>query len=484
MNKIEKANKYIAENKHSVKSRPLYHFAPPIGWMNDPNGFSYYNNEYHYFYQYYPYGTFWGDMHWGHAVSADLISWEHRSVAMANDRLYDMSGCFSGSAVEKDGELYLMYTGHLDPNLRFDSVPEQVVQQQCLAKYTVDGKVEKLDEINPVIGKKELPQGYQIRDFRDPKMYFHQGLYYVVLAARNEEGRGSILLYSSEDIENWHFVADIYSRPATDNILFECPDLFSLGGKDFLVLSLMPCSEKYKDIVANEVEYVMGWLDYEKGVFHEESRGMLDGGNSFYAPQTTVDKEGKRILIGWASNWSMQNSPHLREFGYNGMATIPRQMDFVAGKLVQKPVESLHHYEKIRNSFSAMELCGKFIFEKDFPSQRIHIEIMEPSSAFIVYVQDKSVSSFRFVFNPKGSLLSIESAYERFVDRELTFDYGSEVEIDIYIDNHLVELYLNGVPFTSVCYDSGECEGVTLESIAKIKVDSLVQYEISDVKIE
>ena len=104
---LDKANEYIKNNSINKKYYPEINFAAPIGWINDPNGVSLYNDELHLFYQHYPYESVWGPMHWGHAKSKDGLNWEHLPVAITPDKDYDKDGCFSGSAIEKDGVLYL-----------------------------------------------------------------------------------------------------------------------------------------------------------------------------------------------------------------------------------------------------------------------------------------------------------------------------------------------------------------------------------------
>ena len=120
-----RANSYIARNSGTVvqRYRHSYHVMPEIGWCNDPNGFAYYDGKIHLFYQYNPYSAGWDTMHWGHVTSRDFIKWEYQPVELAPDMPYDDCGCFSGSAIEKDGMLYLMYTG----------VNAEGLQQQCLA---------------------------------------------------------------------------------------------------------------------------------------------------------------------------------------------------------------------------------------------------------------------------------------------------------------------------------------------------------------
>ena len=168
------------EKMISAQERPAFHLSARTGWMNDPNGFSWYDGKYHMFYQYHPYDSHWGPMHWGHAVSRDLLHWEYLPASLAPDELYDKDGCFSGSAATlDDGRHLLMYTGVVKEHLITGETRE--IQTQCLA--VGDGiDYEKYGK-NPVINSGNLPEGGSKYDFRDPKMW------------RKEDG---CLLYTSD----------------------------------------------------------------------------------------------------------------------------------------------------------------------------------------------------------------------------------------------------------------------------------------------
>lgn len=174
--KLKQAQKYIDSIKDEValsKYRQGYHFMAPASWINDPNGFIQYKGKYHLFYQYNPYGATWSAMHWGHAESDDLIKWSHLPIALAPSEVYDddnNGGCFSGSAVDNDGILTLMYTGTTNNE-------EGTVQVQCIATSDDGVNFEKF-EGNPVI----LPNFIEgNRDFRDPKVWKEGELWYVVI---------------------------------------------------------------------------------------------------------------------------------------------------------------------------------------------------------------------------------------------------------------------------------------------------------------
>lgn len=166
---LDKAREYEAGKKEQIPSEQkcVFHLTPPVGWINDPNGFSRYQGEYHLFYQYYPYGTSWGPMHWGHQKTKDFIKWELVPCALAPDTEYDGQGCFSGSAVEHDGKHILMYTSVYD-RLQEDGT-HKIRQTQSIA--IGDGvNYEKLS-CNPVIKSDALPEGSSVVDFRDPRIW-------------------------------------------------------------------------------------------------------------------------------------------------------------------------------------------------------------------------------------------------------------------------------------------------------------------------
>ena len=166
MDKLKKANDYREKNKVDYKELPEFHVAPQVGWINDPNGFSYYEGMVHLFYQFHPYSKEWGPMHWGHCVSSDLIKWEYYPVALAPDMKYDMDGCFSGSAIETDEGHMLVYTGVTHEE---NDGKKNEYQNQCVALG--DGKSYKKIENNPAINGEIMPQNFSREHFRDPKVW-------------------------------------------------------------------------------------------------------------------------------------------------------------------------------------------------------------------------------------------------------------------------------------------------------------------------
>lgn len=312
------------------------HLKAPGGWINDPNGFIYYKGEYHLFYQYFPYAPRWGTMHWGHAVSRDLVHWEHKGVALFPTIRADQNGCFSGSAIEHNGTLYLVYTGvryeAADPENIHRSLDEQFVSTQLMLSspdgYFFDnwkGKREIIPPItDPAIGHR--------RNTRDPKIWRGNDAWYLILGSTIENQRGTVLFYRSDDLQHWVYVNRALLPPGM-GWMCECPDYFDLHaarparstGLNDLTTATTPISPTASTPslsipssvdAAKDNGQVLLCSAMEEGketalacrVMFEESTctltftdtvQLLDYGLDLYAPQTCLDADGNRIMIAW-----------------------------------------------------------------------------------------------------------------------------------------------------------------------------------------
>ncbi len=242
-------------------------------------------------------------MHWGHAVSADLVRYEHRPVALAPREPYELpNGCYSGSAVDDDGTLTLIYTA---------AGREPIRQTQCIATSADGLRFEKCDA-NPVIPAPP-PQG-DPGDFRDPKVWRHDGAWWMVVGSRHGE-LGNVLLYRSDDLRAWEYVSVVCQSDGRGGSMWECPDLFPLGDRHALVIS--PCGVEPRKSVT-----MVGEFDYATGRFTPERQMDTDYGPGFYAPQSFIDARGRRVMFGWmTATWG--TSPG-RAYGWAGALTLPR----------------------------------------------------------------------------------------------------------------------------------------------------------------
>ncbi len=314
--------------KYSVQKndpyRLAYHMMPPKGWMNDPNGLIQFKGVYHMFYQYHPYSTEPVLMHWGHAVSSDLVYWKHMPIALTPDQFYDKDGCWSGSAVDNDGVLTLMYSGNI-----MDSEINRHRQVQCIAT-SVDGVNFNKYSKNPVILAAPSDGSY---DFRDPKVWKYGDMWYAIVGS-GKDGIGKALLYRSSNLLEWHYVGVLAQSDGSKGSMWECPDLFPLGDKYVLIVSPIGM-EGHKNI------YMIGEMNYEDGKFTPQYWGDLDYGPHFYAAQTFSDDQGRRILFAWMSMWGHPNPT--KSDGWAGCMTLPRVLTLSpdGSKVKAQPVPEL-----------------------------------------------------------------------------------------------------------------------------------------------
>jgi beta-fructofuranosidase len=336
-----------------------------MGWMNDPNGLCFFGGLYHAFYQHHPHSTEWGPMHWGHATSEDMLAWRHEPIALfpGKEGEPDRDGCFSGSAIEWNGSLYLLYTGHV-------SSPEQR-QSQCLA-FSRDGLAFEKHRANPVLRSDDSEGG---RDFRDPKVW-RRGNDFFALVGSAYRGAGRIILYRSKDLHAWEAVGPVLDGSASRAAMCECPDFFSLDGRDVLIHS--PIGRPgHKNV------YAVGSLDYETGHFETRHEGELDLGPDFYAAQTFEAPDGRRIIMAWMDAWGAEMPE--KALGWAGSQCLPRELRLSGhGELLCRPIGELAAWRKPLAFNAPMPAVGSVATILDSAPHCLDIELEFAGSSRIV----------------------------------------------------------------------------------------------------
>ena len=313
--------------------RPQYHLLPASNWMNDPNGPIFFGGQYHMFHQYNPDGAVWGNMHWAHAVSPDLVHWKHEPIAIAPTRDGDdRDGVFSGSAVLDRGMPTVIYTGVAPPRTEADATlrdGKHVWREvQCLARSR-DPLLRTWEKLpQPVISAP--PPGMAVTGFRDPAFWHEADSWWLILGSGTREKGGAILLYRSTDLRNWTFLRPIIeggasgkntTNPVDDGDMWECPDFFPLGGKHVLLISTM-----------GKVHWKVG--TYKNQKFTPEKEGIVDHG-AYYAAKSMLDRDGNRILWGWIPE--TRPEPEHAAAGWAGAMSLPRLLSLTAdGELAMK----------------------------------------------------------------------------------------------------------------------------------------------------
>lgn len=475
---ISKANQFIETKKAEVnpRYRNKYHVMAPTGWINDPNGFVYYQGEYHLFYQFYPYDSVWGPMHWGHVKSKDLIHWEDLPVALAPSEDYDRDGCFSGSAIEKEGKLYLLYTGHV---VEGDSTR----QVQCIA-VSEDGIHFEKSPANPVIAEAQVAGVSDTVDFRDPKVFFQNDRYYTVVAAKTADNRGQILLFESPDLLSWSFTSVLLEGTKEQGIMWECPDLFSLDGKDVLIISPIQMQSQgvnYQN-TSSSVAFI-GTVDWQTGHFQVENYHEIDHGLDFYAPQTCQGAD-RRIMIAWMQMWGRTFPTHDLGHHWAGAMTLPRELRVNNLRLEQRPVREIYQ------SMGQPKDWGRQVVSADgvtlsacLPPQgylKLQVNLAETQKLTLLYGQDETLE---LEYDRSSGLFTVDRADFGYpiqgdekpvlTARSIFLGDQETLEIEIFRDTSSLELFVNGTALTTTFYEKHQNQDLWLQATGTAVIEAM-----------
>ncbi|MBX0284917.1 GH32 C-terminal domain-containing protein [Halomicroarcula sp. F28] len=422
----------LGEDPH----RPGYHVTPPANWLNDPNGLVHWNGRYHVFYQYNPTGPFHGTIHWGHAVSDDLVHWEDRPVALSpSPDGPDRDGCWSGCTVDDDGVATILYTGGRGTE-----------QLPCLATSTDESLTSWVkDPENPVID--ELPAEPEVLrtedwdgEFRDHCVWREDGVWHQLIGAGMEGGGGAALLYVSTDLREWTYRGPILTGDRDSaGTVWECPELLNFGERQLLHVS------NYEDVM-----YFLG--QYDDGKFTVERRGKLDHGD-FYAPQSMWTDDGRTLTWGWVQE--ARDVGAQWDAGWSGSLSVPRELTLAEdGGLRQRPAAALTELRGEGDHRENLRLRGEEGCELDVQSRQFELKAT-------VRLEDADAVELRVLETPDGeeqTPIRYTAASEVVVDRtqastapEATTDsqrmtvtpYDAPLSLHAFVDGSIVEVFAN-----------------------------------------
>jgi fructan beta-fructosidase len=458
--------------------RPLYHFTPESGWMNDPNGLIYLDGEYHLFYQHYPDSTVWGPMHWGHAVSSDLINWESLPIALYPDSL---GYIFSGSAVydaenssglgsAENPPLVAIFTYH---NAEDEQTSSQTFQSQAIAFSLDKGRTWEKYEENPV-----LPNP-GIRDFRDPK----------VAQIENPDGSKSwvmtlavldqINFYSSPDLKNWTLMSEFGKTVGAHGGVWECPDLLPFktpSGEEkwILLVSINPGGPQN----GSATQYFIG--DFQNGQFIPDDTMIrwLDYGPDNYAGVTwsnLPNDQNRTLFIGWMSNWLYANLVPTK--AWRSAMTIPRELSLfdVDGTLLLKsaPAKEVENLRTEEYDISQQN--------SELPSEAVEITAEVNNDTFSITFSNEHEE--KLVITKENGLVSIDrrNAGKSDFNSDFAAMHSAPMSweakaIRVFLDASSVELFVNNgeLAMTSILFPSSPWKTVEIaENLDSIKIFKL-----------
>lgn len=415
-----------------MKIQDTLHLKAPGNWLNDPNGFIFYKGEYHLFYQHFPYAPVWGTMHWGHAVSKDLIHWEHQRIALVPTKEYDQNGIFSGSALEKDGALYLYYSAvryveHEDENIHIAKDENYVTSQAMIISedgYHFDNWNKK-KQIIPVSTDPGIADAVHTRD---PKVWKSGDTYYMILGSTVSEETARIAFYKSKDALHWEY-ANQYRDQNYGNIV-ECPDLFRIEGQYVFLGSPM-------NIQSDECGYAHHAV-CAIAEFHEETcelklpqkYSFVDYGMDLYAPQTTTDAKGRRVMIAWMRMPEPVEEAEDDRDTWNGQMCAPRVVEVKNGRICFRMHPEVDRYfSKEAEKINGSDNCFPYrVKTRLCPGEELNI------GGYKIRAEADCIQTDRSAVFPGDVHGCMQSR---------TPELNGKYDLDIIVDRNLIEIFVN-----------------------------------------
>lgn len=441
--------------------RPKIHFTAERNWINDPNGFIYYKGEYHLYYQCFPYACEWGTMYWGHATSKDLVNFEHHPIALYPSKEYDCNGCFSGTAIDEEDYLRIYYTGvkynktldgdiHRPDNNNFDACQVEIVSKDG---YKFDNIKDKTLIIPPITDKTLGNKTHT----RDPKVWKYKDKYSMILGSKFEKENhkgfiGEALFYTSEDGNKWTYKNRCFDERIGD--MWECPDLFKVDGKYVLILSpenITLDGENYRN---NSIYSIVEYDEDECEMKIINDYNYVDLGLDLYAPQTTLDKYGNRIMIGW-----MRMPKKFEGEEWIGMMSLPRVINVIDNNVY----------------FNVPDYIDKLFYKN------VDISNFKFNEPYRIDAKLKEGGSLKI-----GELVISVKNDQVFVDRSKVFVSDVQIgtvfntpkldgkyELKVYVDNGIVEIFINDGRYviSNIVYNNKD--SIKIKSVESVEIYSM-----------
>ena len=474
----QELNNYYS-SKENNSWRNNFHIEMPFGLVNDPNGLSYYNNKFHIFYQWNPFGCEHKTKHWGLVTTTDFVNFTKPKIVLKPENWFDKDGCYSGCGLVKDDELKLYYTGNVKgENNERDSY-------QCVATYYKDGSVKK----EGVIIEKQ-PNGYTDH-FRDPYIFQENEIYYMVLGVQNNDLKGKALIYKSKDSIKWELLGELKTNMQDFGYMWECPGLMKVSDDKYAFIFSPQGLEgeefKYQNIFQSG--YVIGNLDLKETELKNHSEFKeLDMGFDFYAPQV-FNYNNKNLMIGWIGLPDKDHEYPTSEHGWMYSLTIPRVLEYKDNILYQKP------FEEIENLRQAQEVNIKNLtcdyYKLNLSSRCVEIMLN-------LQMNNTNFTELKFKFNDEYILLTYDKKTQICtIDRNnmhlggkgvrrFHLNVTDELKLHMFIDNSVMEIYYqDGLEVTTLMYFPGKEQlEIEINNDNEVKIKELYMWNLRGVKYE
>ncbi|SFC85770.1 sucrose-6-phosphate hydrolase [Clostridium uliginosum] len=472
-------NNYYS-NKDNNIWRNNFHIEMPFGLVNDPNGLSYYNDKFHIFYQWNPFGCEHKNKHWASVKTTDFVNFTKPEIILKPEDWFDKDGCYSGGAYVKDDTLKLFYTGNVkDENNNRESY-------QCIVDYHKDGTFEKR---GPVILKQ--PEGYTAH-FRDPMIFDHHGIYYMVLGIQTEDLKGRALIYKSEDIEKWKFAGELKTNMNDFGYMWECPNMISISDNKYAFLfspqGLEAEEFKYQNIYQSG--YVIGDLDLHKvALNHHSEFKELDMGFDFYAPQV-FNHYGQNIMLGWVGMPEEDAEyPSATNGGWMFPLTLPRVLEYKDNVLYQKPFKLVENLRESQALSVKDVICDDYKLKLDSRNVEINLDLDLKESNYVDLKFKFNDEYISLIYDKKLEVCIIDRNNMKLGGkgiRKFKLKVEDSLKLHILIDNSVIEIYYQeGLETTTFMYFPKEDKlEVEIKNDDKLKINQLCVWNLRGVKYE
>jgi beta-fructofuranosidase len=417
--------------------RPEYHLMPPHNWMNDPNGPIWWKGQYHLFYQLNPHAAVWGDMHWGHAISPDMIHWRHLPIALApTPGGADSEGCFSGSAVIFNGKPTFIYTGvqNAPPSeTTIHDGNDKLRETQMLAVAEDDQLLHWKKLATPIIATP--PQGIYVTGFRDPCPWREGETWYLGIGSGERGIGGCVLLYRSRDLHHWEYMHKLVQgkpngliavNPCASGEMWECPDFFAVNGLHCLFYS-----------TENQVFWTTGEYDNLRHIYVPMRTGVLDHGAAYYAPKSFLAPDGRRILWGWLRE--TRPEAQFAAAGWSGAMSLPRVLSINKdGELEMNPAVEV---EALRGAQQSSTLQPGAPLEQTLITLRreFHIPLNDAKSKIAVRLLTGGSAVWELLVDASAQLVTCGD-----VKFALPPQLKTDDALRIFIDASVIECFIAG----------------------------------------
>ena len=394
------------------KNQNSFHYMAPVGWLNDPVGLCFYKDLYHMFYQFNPASQKWGDAHWGHVTSTDLLHWEEHPVVLSPQpeiisNPFVRGGAFSGSALIEKNEMYLFFTRHVG-DLEKKHCLEYTVSVSSDNGFEFSGEQMVLNDLPVELGE----------NFRDPKVW-KEGNEWLMLTGTETSKTAAIAIHRSVDLKNWEYKGVFFHETDKKYLRAECPSIIKMQDQYILIAGYH--NKEPEDVRRDTVYYIGTIRDYK---FQIEAQGLLDYGKDFYAAQIFANLETP-VLIGWVNDRYERHIEALSRS--NGTMSLPRKLWLTNGKVYSYPIEGIEILEEKHESFAES-------FTIKDGRGHLHVALEKKGQGKIVFARSEAGKASIEVGT---GMIAIQ------IDEEAWSEEWKVNELDIYMDNALLEIFIN-----------------------------------------